>query len=462
MLSKNELEFVAPLALRFANDGKVAVPLDDSPLDNLMRGCSLNGHFVNGKTLDDYSLQEVFDCVETESGARVADGQSEHSNAMDTVTQMVAKGVSSLLDTTRNIVVPDIKDVITKVQQLADGYVTNTMDPFTVVMKESPKVYWDPLLIELVERFSETPAREVQRRQLPTLDGEALKKKIQTGADGFDNLIEELLGEDGYHWVNETFSGNVELNQLHPDYAIALHLLCKNMHDDPAEGTRLSLMDYNDYISRMIEQSGRIAYHALETHRRRRKLGSLYVGPSRMVDGYREIEVDGEVYRKLLDEGLVPEVLFGNELSGRRYMANQLLEVKDELLNLYNREMRLRSTRHRLEQTNKLREYLEKVVSLMINERDEDQLPADRAALHKRLADYVRSINDHEFDNLSMLCRNIVCHVFYAHTDAKRLLVIGDRIGSEYPDVDPREIMLMATIEYISMWVAKQIRLDRA
>lgn len=461
MLSKGELEFVSPLALRFASESKVVVPLESSPLEGLMRGCSLNGLFVDGKTLDNYPLSEVFQHVEVESAVSTAGEQSEHSNAMDTMAEMVIKGVSSLLDTTRNIVVPDIKDVITKVQQLVDGYVTNTMDPFTVVMKESPKVFWDPLLVELVERFSETPAREVPRRQLPTLGDDVLHQKIKTGADGFDQLIEDLLGDEGYGWVNEAFGGNIELTQLHPDYAIALHLLCKNMHDDPPEGTRMSLMDYNDHISRLIEQTGRIAYQTLEQHRRRRKLGSLYTGPSRMIDGYREIEVDGEVYRKMLNEGLIPEVLFGNELSGRRYMASQLIEVKDELVTLYTREMRLRSTRHRMEQTNKLREYLDKVVSLMINERDEELLPVDRAMLHKRLADYLRSVNDHEFDNLPMLCRNVVCHVFYAHTDAKRLLVIGDRIGADYPDVDPREIMLMATIEYISVWVAKQMRLDR-
>lgn len=142
-------------------------------------------------------------------------------------------------------------------------------------------------------------------------------------------------------------------------------------------------------------------------------------------------------------------------------MASQLMEVKDDLVTIYNREMRMRSTRHRMEQTSKVREFLDKVVSLMINERDEDMLPADRATLHKRLADYLATINDYEFDNLPVLCRNVVCHVFYAHTDAKRLIVIGDRIGEEYPDLEPREVMLMATIEYISVWVAKQICLSK-
>lgn len=463
MFNKSELEFVSPLALRFSNEGKVIVPLEGSPLETLMRGCNINGLFVDGKTLEDYSLQEVYRHLENETSTSSSDVSkcSEHSESMDGVVAMVSKGIATLLDTTRNIVIPDIKEVLNKVQQLLDGYVTNTMDPFTVVMKESPKVFWDPLLVEMVEKFSETPAREVVPRQLPSLGGDVIRQKVKTGADGFDSLIDELLDGDAMEWVNSVFIGNMELTNLNPDLAIGLHLLCKNMHNDPPEGTRMGLMDYNDHISRLIEQTGRIAYQALETHRRRRKIGTLYTSPSRMVEGYREIEVDGEVYRKMLGEGLTPEVLFGNEFSGRRYMANQLIEVKDELISFYNREMRVRDTRHRMEKINKVREYLDKVVSLMINERDEDMLPVDRATLHKRLSDYLRSINDHEFDRLPMLVRNVVCHVFYAHTDAKRLITIGDRIGADYPDVDAREIMLMATIEYISVWVAKQMRLDR-
>lgn len=461
MLNKNELNFVSPLALRFASENKLLVPLEGSPLESLMSACTLNGLFHDGKTLDNYGLVEVYEYLEKESISKTEGLSSDHSQRMDNCAAMVSKGVSTLLDTTRNIVVPDIKDVLEKVQQLIGGHVTNTMDPFTVVMKEAPKVFWDPLLVELVERFSETPAREVTPRQLPSLGAEVIREKVKTGADGFDSLVGELLDDEGVGRVGAAFNGGMDLVNLYPDLAIALHLLCKNMHDDPPEGTRMSLMDYNGHISRMIEQSGRMAYHAMESHHRRRKIGSLYTGPSKNVGGYREIEVDGAVYRKLLEEGLVPEALFGNELTGRRYMASQLMEVKDDLVTIYNREMRMRSTRHRMEQTSKVREFLDKVVSLMINERDEDMLPADRATLHKRLADYLAAINDYEFDNLPVLCRNVVCHVFYAHTDAKRLIVIGDRIGEEYPDLEPREVMLMATIEYISVWVAKQICLSK-
>lgn len=461
MLNNQIANLVTPLAIKIANEESVISPLTDSPLSNLLTGCSLAGLFYNGKTIEDYSLEEAVSHIVEESKVETVDGLSEHDHAFSEVKGLAARGISSLLNLTRNVVIPDIKEVVKKTEELLSGYVNNTMDPFVVVMKEIPEVFFDPLMMELVEKYSETPARQITRRQLPVIEQEVLISSIKTGADGFDEKVLSLLSTDGIAWVSEAFSGNIELTALNPEYSIALHLLCKNMYDEPPKETRLSLSDYNDHISRMVEQTGRIAYQTIEQFRRKQKTSSLYAAPSKIVEGYREIVVDGNTYRKMLSEGLVPEVLFGNELLGRKYMASGLLEAKEELITVYNREMRLRSTKSRLERSGKVREYLEKAISLMINERDEDELPVDRGTLHRRLSDSLSNINDYEFDNVPMLCRNVVCHVFYAHTDAKRLIVIGDRLGTEYPDVDVREIMLLATIEYVSLWMAKQMVVEK-
>jgi len=49
---------------------------------------------------------------------------------------------------------------------------------------------------------------------------------------------------------------------------------------------------------------------------------------------------------------------------------------------------------------------------------------------------------------------------WYAHTDAWRLLDIASHLQSEYPDITPEELFLMAKIRYVAQWVASMLKVN--
>src|SRR5690606_19483371 len=350
-----------------------------------------------------------------------------------TVVTNAARAVNQAMSMARNMVVPDINRVLKTVQELTDGFVSTLLEPFVVVSEEQSPLFTDPLLLELVERFSETPARAVVARSLPAIDVETVKTKIATGSQSFDDAVLAFLGDAGLMAVAEAFSGNMHLDNLRPEFHLGLHLLAKAMVDDPLDGTPMGLTDYNFYLSQIVEQTGRTVLQVIEQTMRRRKLGLLYTSPTVANQGFREIRVDNAVYVKMLKEGLSPEALFGNELLGRRYMATQLLEHKEELELTYAREMRLRQARHGVEAAQRTRDYVVSAITLMINEREEDMLPAPRSELHVRLHKFFSGMVERDFapENLAVICRNAVTHVFYAHTPARRILEIIDSVGKQ-------------------------------
>src|SRR5690606_26035926 len=112
-----------------------------------------------------------------------------------TVVTNAARAVNQAMSMARNMVVPDINRVLKTVQELTDGFVSTLLEPFVVVSEEQSPLFTDPLLLELVERFSETPARAVVARSLPAIDVETVKTKIATGSQSFDDAVLAFLGD---------------------------------------------------------------------------------------------------------------------------------------------------------------------------------------------------------------------------------------------------------------------------
>jgi hypothetical protein len=461
MINKSTFEQTIPLAQLLAEKGKNLNTLQGSPLDNVLKTCSTYGLHVEGQSFDTLSLGEVNDYLTTQCNHKLEGGYNEHNAAVSEVVDLAGKAVAQSLNFARNVVLPDIKSILEKVEQVVVGIRSNKSEPFVIVQKTPAKIFSNPLLHELVERFSNVAAGSVERREMAPLLGADVRGFISTGASQFDGEVEEILNENegmGYAVVQNVLEGRIELNNVAPEFAVGVHLLCKALHDNPYDGVKMPLMEYNQRLARLIEQSGRIVYQEIERNLRRKKLGLLYVGGSMLIEeGKSAIVVNTDVYLDMLEKGLTPEALIGNEFLGRRYNDSQLIEKVDELTALYNREMRFREMQAQMENTNMAREAVERIFALEIVNREEGDLPVDRASLQKRLNARIGLLGESDLKSLTTLVRDLVCHVFYAHTDARRILCTIDAMGEKYPDIDPREAALLATVDYVAYWVSKQI-----
>ncbi|MNZ83686.1 hypothetical protein D3C78_1024210 [compost metagenome] len=168
----------------------------------------------------------------------------------------------------------------------------------------------------------------------------------------------------------------------------------------------------------------------------------------------------GKVYRDMLDKGLTPEALIGNDMSGRRFTAGQLIENKAILESVYNREMNLRSVKVQSEMAGIVRDAVKGVFGAAMIEQD---LGEGAAEANQRLLALVAKITPQNCDALNTIVEEITCEVFYPNTDSLTFIRLMNRVGSTVSaDTDPREIALLATMKYINFWLCRQLGLVNA
>lgn len=460
MINRQTFDQAVPLAQKLAEEGVNLIPLQGSPLADIVSTCSTYGLHVEGRNLDDLQVGDVTQFLTEEACRKTAEGYNEHNDATAAVVEVASRAVQQSLSFARNVVLPDVKAMLAKVEETIKGILAARSAPYEIVANGTPDLFRNALLHELVERFHNTTAQSVERREMAQIPSTEVRAAIVTGAAQFDAEVDAILGANdglGYRLAQEVLEGKTDLDRLNNHMAVGVHLLCKSLYDNPYEGVKMNLVDYNNRLARLIEQSGRMVYQEIERSVRRKKLGHLYDGGGVRVEGKYFIHVNNDVYLDMLAKGLTPEALIGNEFLGRRYNDSQLVEHVEELTLVYTREMRMRTMQAQMEELNLSREAIERLFSLEIVEREDEQLPVDRAALQQRLRMRLSLLRDGDLSNLTRLVRDLVCHVFYAHTDAQRILTMIDGIGEQYPEIDPREAALLATIEYVTYWVSKQI-----
>jgi hypothetical protein len=461
MITKKTLEQTYPLASDLSTRGITLSALQGTPLADVLATCSTYGLHVEGQGYDQLCLDQVSDYLVTECGRALTQDFMPHNAATAKNADEAAKAVSGILSFARNVVVADVKEMFEKVELAVAGIRSARSEPYVIEAANTPAIFGNALLHELVERYSETIAKPIEPMQVGTIDPVQLRSLLTTGATSFDSEVVELLNGSGavaYEQIVAVFEGRATLEEISPNAVLGVHLACKALFDNPFDGCKLSLMDFNLRIARMTEQSGRIVFHEIESVSRRQKLDMLYNGTSYNADsGKTIISVNNDVYLNLLSQGVTPEAVIANEFLGRRYNPGQLVENLELLQGVYVREINLRLMQASMEETNAAREAIGRLYAIEIATRDEDHLPADRGTLQKRLMERVALISEECLQNLPVLLRDLTCHVFYAHTDAHLILSSMDAMGARHVDMAPREIVLLVTVEYTARWVAKQM-----
>lgn len=461
MINKSTLEQTYPLAQSLGARNITLSAIEGTPLADIMATCSTYGLHVEGQGYDQLSLDQVSDYVVGACAQPLTQDFYPHNSAVAKNVEAASKAVSGILSFARNVVVADCKEMLEKVSAAIVGIQSTRAEPYIIDASNTPSVFTNPLLAELVERYSQTIAKPCEPMQIGTIGSTDLSAALSTGASSFDEEVKALLaGQDGtaYAQIVAVFEGTVSLDNTPPTVALGVHLACKALFDAPFDGCKLSLSDYNLRIARMTEQSGRIVFNEIENVSRRQKLNMLYNGTSfNRGTGQVVISVNNDVYLNMLSQGLTPEALIANEFLGRRYNPEQLVENLELLEGVYKREINLRLMQASMEETNSAREAIARLYAIEIANRDEHDLPIDRGTLQKRLMERVACISEECLQNLPVLMRDLTCHVFYAHTDAHLILSSMDVMGARHVDMEPREVVLLVTVEYIARWVAKQM-----
>lgn len=450
MLNRVCIDAAAPVALKISENNVRLLPKENTPMMSLALSISRTGL--------DFQLAENSDIAAIVSQRSQDD---THRAVMTDTVNLATQCVGRVIDNARNIVLPHVHEIVKKVEASVEGRRLVATSPYEVVMKEIPAVYTNQGIFNLAERYPSDGLSYPPARQLAVMDLDKIQQIAKTGMDGVDEDLDRLLSlnnNEGYATVLDVLAGRKAFGDIDFDYAPGVMVIAQAIYDEPTEGLEIGLNDYNTAVNALIYAAAAMTRARTEQYRRSRELGTLYVPNQTSIT---QVVVMGEAYRKLLDAGLSPEALIGNEMSGRRYSAGQLTENKDQLEAIYNREMNLRALKTQGEMFVITRNAIDQVLRSDIGMTDMEG--ADKALLMARVKSCVDSLTEHHCSNLYRAVVHLVCAVFYPETDANKYIAILNQVGEQFgPDADAREVALLATIKYVNVWIASQLVVAQA
>lgn len=444
MLNRTSIEAALPVAQVLGDKDLRLLPSDGTPMMSLL--------MATDRAAIDLSLTENCDMISL-IGERSK--QPAHQLAMADLVDLGSKSVGRILDNARNVVIPHIKEVMATVTSTVEGRRVAAISPYEIVMKEIPAVYSNQGILNLAKRFNTTSQLYPVPRELALLTMDDVIELVKTGMAGVDNELHNLLslsGNEGYSVLIDVFSGRKAFGDIDFDYAAGVLVVAQALYDEPREHVQLGLNEYNTHVNEMIKAASAMTLTKVEQYRRLREIGALYLPNQTSIT---QVVVLGESYRKLLDAGLTPEALIGNEMAGRQFTAGQLIENKVKLEQIYNREMNLRALHTQSEMFRITRDSVEAVIRTEINKSPEG---ADTQLMKQRLSKYLTTMSERNSTNLYQVVADVVCNVFYLETDARSVIMIINTVGEQFgPEADPREVALLATIKYVNNWIASQL-----
>lgn len=467
MIPRAAFEQALPLAQKLADKGIELAVVTGSPMQDLIEHCSVYGIHANGGSFEEVDMDTAIQHLVNESSFARSDNIVEHSQAMMRCVDLAIPAVRRSLDYARNVVVPEINEMLSVVDQAVRGVMSRRRDPFTVVPVVVPALMRNSNLHEMVERFSQTTISPIKSKKVVEFAEGDVRELLATGAGGFDTDVGDMIdaGKD-YAWfpnlLAEFWRGGCELDAIPTFCQPLLFVMARAMYDNPPTGCLMGLADYNNYVSQVIAQAGRSTFSAIENSSNDRRLTRLYVSTPAMPKGETGyvgcIYVNADVYNDLVEKGLTPEALYGNEYGDRSILPSELLLRKDELVESYKRQRVFNDRRNELEEFNVIKDVISDTFKASIAARAEGSLVVSRETYYAALSDAMQMVIPPRMANLSALVRDMVCAVFHRHTDAVRYLQLIDEIGKGLDEeTKVREVALMATIEYITIWVARQL-----
>lgn len=395
-----------------------------------------------------------------------------HAGVNSTVVGLGSDSVRRTLAFARNTVMPHVYRVVEEYTKQMEANRTVPM-PYDVERHFQHDAVKTSVAQDFLERWENAPAVTPARGlNLGNYEPAEILDLVKISNDGeYNEHIETLLNEDGgkgLRDLSEMLKGNLELTALENKFQLAAAVILQAISATPKPGVAMTLSAYTAGVNSMSNYAAKNALKTLGRMLNERKTQTLYYGI--LQHDASVIPVVGEVYNDLLDKGFTVDMLFGNELLGRKYHGAELLspEAMAAMTAAYEFDRVARQEAHNLDRQRMSRQAILDVLrndQKKIAESGEFPVSDDSAEQSwqrlKGFIDNITSNNAWHFYEPSTLIAATICVVWYAHCDAHRIIDNMFELEKSHPGTAIAELGTLASLKYITEWVASQIGIGK-
>lgn len=454
-----EQKTMTAVAYTKLDQAKVLIlPYADTPLELILKDINVSA-LVTSKTED---LPD-----DHAPAVDYVNSLDSHTEAMAELRVLGVQGVRHLSDLVKNTINPHIR----RVAEMVENYGADAEPPFQS---------WSVSGLTLSEFIVSQPAERLLAsfRDANTYEGKAPEGGIGevdhdyiktaalfTDTDGYNDRVKQLLSSDeNLYLVRSMVMGESQFKNIDPELAlVALAVLTATK--TPPVNTRISLDQWEVNRLQLMNKTAKIVLAVIQRYEYAIKTNTLYTLDVLKQPG--TIYVNDKVYRNLIEKGLTPEIVMGNETMGRRFMTYQLLEpeVSAACTRAYTLHRQSQEAAARLdEKTYRIKAIQDSLRTDLNRIADSEEWPVDgddRDKAWTRLRVIVDKImsGPNKDANTDDIIAAVLLGTWYAHTDAWRLIDIALRIGKEDPELTPDEVFTLSKIEYVGQWIATQLHI---
>jgi hypothetical protein len=408
---------------------------------------------------------------------------SQHDVQMDAIITDLANSVGQHLTFAKNTVRPMIATFVEMTSQALAAYPdTATYNP-KVNKVDLPQVAFVATFESEVQKFKDVVYQPMSTAlNLPIKQPDEVIALMTTGSDAVDKAIAawvDTSGKDFFLTVYnvvfcatapdisstpDAFFSNKEKGQ---EVLVAAFLMARNLLDAVPEGVMMNLSEYRIAVGTVVEQTARRLCTAYEDRQRYSQLDTLILSYDD-----KNVWVFGPVYDKWLADGGLQAVLFGNLLLDRPNLSlPAMLEDQQKCMERWEREnlfltTTVRNRRHDAAKAT-LSFWTEKMLAENLQTIFGEVCPNEeltlnsnqpRSALESALV-YISCLDHDTIKDLWNVGIEVVAGCFFNYSSASDILRGIESAVKDNPNIDPNEAALLATIEYVSVYVVNQMEL---
>jgi hypothetical protein len=494
MIHSNNLLVGVGIAEAYADKGLVISALPGtviSELDRLAYG-SLQANALDYTQLldlkgEDQEYVRFANDIEVMSGGSL-DNATLHDQFQDSVLDTIIKAVQKHIGFAKNVVKPIVVEYAQGVRERLQAAVPpSAASQFTVEVVDIPEILQELSFLEALKPYKGKAAiKPNDNLPLGEKTDDELLALLQLGEAGLDGFITAWYSRKGSAWfqkvwlsffrpkdvivANAGYYTTDEVLGMNPfdraDMGLAIYLWSRRLYDEiDASSQGLNLAAYQARCAEWRDFGGGLLDESI------RRIGLYDQNQTMVIDTLptrKLIRVYGTPYRLWLEGGGSPEILFGLLLSGKRLFNKAAI---DQDVNELKQRWHTYVLFHNAAENNRSFDMFKDILRVQFETSIGGIMEGEKSFIDKtpHYYDIVRSKFEAELKGLkadSMQCLDttamvLMCRSRFYYTQAESILKDIQQAAALNQDIDVREAALLATINYVTDYVADQLTLTK-